>query len=288
MVLKTQKGFFEVIKNFKNAFEMEKFEERYIEECFDQYPYIVGDISSGIVRIKGFSNKNQDSNYYKNIEKYIEESCAFRCPYYILKRIDETTYFDLLEKNLTNEITEDANDVEKMFVLTKTAFDKESLILESNPATPPNIVIDMQRINSIPKHELPADLKAIKEQEQSNNNNTRQNNRNNKTQQNNKSQMNSSNQPKTQNKPANNQNNNHSSQKPNQVNKIQNKQGNPNANKNQQKQNQVSQNLNQPNKQANKNNKPVSNQNNNQNSLDNNFKKNNFKKKNKNFEKKEK
>lgn len=86
MIVETEKGKFEIIKEEREAFDKEKFEERYIEECFDKYDYIVGDVSSGLLRIKGFTEK-QGKNSYKFIPDYLSESCAYNCAFYILKRV---------------------------------------------------------------------------------------------------------------------------------------------------------------------------------------------------------
>ena len=86
MIIETQKGKYEMIKNIKEAFDVVAFEERYIEECFDKYDYLVGDISAGILRIKGFSSKDQT---FKTIPDYLNESCAYNCAFYILHRIKE-------------------------------------------------------------------------------------------------------------------------------------------------------------------------------------------------------
>ncbi len=86
MIIETKKGNFTLLKNVKEAFEKTKFEEKYIEECFDRYDYIVGDISSEILRLKGFDSSNKGNKSYKCIPDYLYESCAFNCAYYILKR----------------------------------------------------------------------------------------------------------------------------------------------------------------------------------------------------------
>ena len=54
MLIDSRKGRYKVESNYRDAFRLEAFEEKYIEECFDKYLYIVGDISSGILRLKGF------------------------------------------------------------------------------------------------------------------------------------------------------------------------------------------------------------------------------------------
>ena len=86
MVVETKFGTYEIIKNVKDAFDIAKFEERYIEECFDRFEVLVGDVSSGILRIKGFS-ANDKENDVRFIPDYLSESCAFGCPYYILQRL---------------------------------------------------------------------------------------------------------------------------------------------------------------------------------------------------------
>lgn len=82
---KTRK--FEIIKNVKDAFNQEMLNDKYIEECFDKYDYIVGDISSGILRLKGFVQDESKPNSYKTIPDYLLEACVYNCAYYILKRI---------------------------------------------------------------------------------------------------------------------------------------------------------------------------------------------------------
>ena len=91
MVIKTKKGYFEVIKNVKDALDITKFEECYIEEWYDQFNYIVGDISDSKLRLKGFYNSNSkkcnDINNIENLDSYIKNNCAFDCKYFVAKRI---------------------------------------------------------------------------------------------------------------------------------------------------------------------------------------------------------
>lgn len=88
MTVDTKFGTFELIENYKDAFDLIKFEDRYIEEVFDKYEYIVGDVSSEILRLKGFSNDNNSKNSYKFIKDYLTEFCGINYPYYILKRVN--------------------------------------------------------------------------------------------------------------------------------------------------------------------------------------------------------
>ena len=74
MVVKTKKGYFQVLKNVKDAFNLEIFEECYIEEWYDQFIYIVGDISDSKLRLKGFSANPAAKEYFEYIPDYLIEA----------------------------------------------------------------------------------------------------------------------------------------------------------------------------------------------------------------------
>ena len=62
---------YELIKNYKDAFNEEEFKEKYTDYFYD-YDYIVGDIAYGKLRLKGFCDEknkkiNKINNYKKNI-----------------------------------------------------------------------------------------------------------------------------------------------------------------------------------------------------------------------------
>ena len=169
MLIKCSKGMYRLLNNYRDAFKIEEFQEKYLEECFDKYPYIVGDISSNILRLKGFDENPKIKSFYKNIDKYIEDSCAFGCPYFILSRIHSEDEYRKLEANDQAPITEDSRFV--IPNIQKENYDKESLILKPTPKTKTNIVINIDKLNSIPKGELPPDLvELIKAEKQLNNN----------------------------------------------------------------------------------------------------------------------
>lgn len=166
MLIDSKKGRYKVESNYRDAFRLDVFEEKYIEECFDKYLYIVGDISSGILRLKGFDTNPKSKNYFGFIEDYLELSCAMGCPYFILKRIQS-------DKEYQNELSNPKDPKTDGFVihsLLKENFDKESLILDTTPKGEPNIIIDVERVNQIPKGELSSDLKDIAKQDTLNNN----------------------------------------------------------------------------------------------------------------------
>lgn len=80
---------YELITNYKDAFE----EEEFISKCTDyfyDYDYIVGDIAYGKLRLKGFydekSKKVKKINNFKNVNEYLKNNCANDCKYYIVKK----------------------------------------------------------------------------------------------------------------------------------------------------------------------------------------------------------
>lgn len=161
MLLKTKKGNFRLLRNYRDAFNLEKFEECYVEECYDKYPYIVGDISAEILRLKGFDNNKDSKQYFQDIDKYLDTSCAYGCAFYVLKRLNT--------EQEVKEAIEAGNDIPdetiKIRTLEKENFDKDSLVLISTPKENVNIVIDVQKINSMPQGHLPKDLEDIAKEE---------------------------------------------------------------------------------------------------------------------------
>jgi uncharacterized protein YutD len=87
MIVETTVGEYELIKNYRDGFDIVQFQERYVDVAFDRYTYLVGDVSSGILRIKGFSQDPKSVNSYKFITDYLNESCNMNCGYFILRRI---------------------------------------------------------------------------------------------------------------------------------------------------------------------------------------------------------
>ena len=78
---------FELVKEYRQAFNEDTFKDKYTE-ALDKYDVIVGDISANILRLKGFTVKNSNSSTHVNtIPDYLNESCNYNCPYFIIKRI---------------------------------------------------------------------------------------------------------------------------------------------------------------------------------------------------------
>lgn len=89
MIIKTEHGEFELIKNYRDGFDLTMFNEKYVDVAFDRYIYLVGDMSGGILRIKGFNSDSKSPRGYKAIPDYLTESCNYNTAHYILKRINQ-------------------------------------------------------------------------------------------------------------------------------------------------------------------------------------------------------
>lgn len=163
MLFKCAKGMFLLQRNYRNAFNLEAFVEKYIEECFDKSAYVVGDISSNILRLKGFDTDPKSPNYFGFIDDYLELSCVFGCPFFVVKKVkSEEEYKHLQKSKKATEVDESGIVITP---IVKENFDKESLVLKSSPKGKANIVIDSKRINEIPKGQLPDDLKEFIKQD---------------------------------------------------------------------------------------------------------------------------
>lgn len=87
-MIETEYGTFELIKDYREAFNLEMFLERYVPVAFNKYAYIVGDVSAEKLRLRGFNKDPKSQNGFKHIPDYLNESCNFNCAYFILKRVD--------------------------------------------------------------------------------------------------------------------------------------------------------------------------------------------------------
>lgn len=80
---------YELIKNYRDAFNEEEFAKCYTDYFYD-YDYIVGDIAYNKLRLKGFydsTNKKVNKiNNYKNLDNYLHDYCAVGCKYFIIKK----------------------------------------------------------------------------------------------------------------------------------------------------------------------------------------------------------
>lgn len=81
---------YEIIKDYRDAFDKEEFINR-CTDYFFPYDYIVGDYAYGKLRLKGFyDDKNPKAtkiNKYSSVDKYIQDNCAYGCKYFIAKKL---------------------------------------------------------------------------------------------------------------------------------------------------------------------------------------------------------
>ena len=80
---------YEIITNYKNGYNKDEFINKFTD-YFNDFNYIVGDWAYGKLRLKGFYDKNnkncKEYNNIENLDKYINENCAFDCSYFVAKR----------------------------------------------------------------------------------------------------------------------------------------------------------------------------------------------------------
>ncbi|MCY1568796.1 YutD family protein [Staphylococcus pettenkoferi] len=105
-MIKIDDKYFELIEDYREAFNEEQFAKRY-SEILDKYDYVVGDIGYEQLRLKGFykdANKKVDmSRRFSTIQDYLLEYCNFGCPYFVLRRIPRQELKRLLEQEETPE-----------------------------------------------------------------------------------------------------------------------------------------------------------------------------------------
>ncbi len=82
---------FELVTENKDGWNIEAFREKYFDEIFDKYDYIVGDWGYDKLRLKGFYEKDKKDvpldQTISTLEDYIYEYCNFGCAYFVLKRV---------------------------------------------------------------------------------------------------------------------------------------------------------------------------------------------------------
>lgn len=82
---------YELIENIKDAYQEEKFNERF-SDILSKYDFIVGDWGYEQLRLKGFyDDQNSKAAFDTKIgtlDDYLYEYCNFGCAYFIIKKID--------------------------------------------------------------------------------------------------------------------------------------------------------------------------------------------------------
>lgn len=77
--------------NYREALDLELLEERY-SDLLEKYDFIVGDMSYGKLRLRGFyydSNKKAPIDMkISHLEDYLLEYCSFGCAYFVLESLE--------------------------------------------------------------------------------------------------------------------------------------------------------------------------------------------------------
>ncbi|MCK8489293.1 YutD family protein [Paenibacillus sp. MBLB2552] len=83
---------YELIQNYREAWDPEAFKQRY-SEVLDRYDYIIGDWGYEKLRLKGFLRDNHPKanrdTAYSGITDYINEYCNFGCAYFVLQKVKD-------------------------------------------------------------------------------------------------------------------------------------------------------------------------------------------------------
>ena len=81
---------YELIENSRDCFNEDEFTNLFTDYYYD-FDYILGDYAYSKLRLKGFYEDNnkkcKDYNKIGNKDKYLERDCAYKCKYFVLKKI---------------------------------------------------------------------------------------------------------------------------------------------------------------------------------------------------------
>lgn len=84
---------YELIEDNGDCFNESEVKEKYTD-YFYEFDYILGDYAYNKLRLKGFCEKNNKRfnkiNDYATKNKYLETLCAYKCKYFVLKRVKKS------------------------------------------------------------------------------------------------------------------------------------------------------------------------------------------------------
>ena len=80
---------YKIMENYKDCIAVEEISSLFTD-YFYEYDYILGDYSYGKLRLKGFfdstNKKKKKINDITHYKEYLNEYCAYECPYFLIKR----------------------------------------------------------------------------------------------------------------------------------------------------------------------------------------------------------
>lgn len=81
---------YEILENIDNCLDIELLKSMYTDYFYD-YDYLVGDYAYNKLRLKGFcdraNKKFNKINDIKGCKDYLKEECAYKCRYFVLKKV---------------------------------------------------------------------------------------------------------------------------------------------------------------------------------------------------------
>ncbi len=81
---------YEVIEDNGNCFDESELKEKFTD-YFDDFDYVLGDYAYNKLRLKGFCDKGNSRfnkiNDYNTKDTYIKTLCAYKCRYFVLKKV---------------------------------------------------------------------------------------------------------------------------------------------------------------------------------------------------------
>ena len=84
---------YELIEDNGDCFSESEIKEKYTDYFYD-FDYILGDYAYNKLRLKGFCEKNNKRynkiNDYSIKEEYLKNLCAYKCKYFVLKKVKKT------------------------------------------------------------------------------------------------------------------------------------------------------------------------------------------------------
>lgn len=81
---------YEILQNYREAFDIDQLADRFVN-LFSRYDYIVGDVESNQLRLKGFYEDRlevQNELKISAFQDYLFEICGFGSPYFVLQNKD--------------------------------------------------------------------------------------------------------------------------------------------------------------------------------------------------------
>ncbi|MGO1454575.1 MAG: YutD family protein [Alkalibacterium gilvum] len=162
---------YEIMKDYKEALDLELLEERY-SDFLEKYDYIVGDMSYGKLRLRGFYNddvkKIPIDMRISYLEDYLLEYCSFGCAYFVLKNTEpkkkrpEHQYSSNKKKQTQNKSKRSSN--KKPYKKKQTQVPKKSNKKEKTPSNTKakRSFTKKHRSKTEDKNEKKEDIKEVK------------------------------------------------------------------------------------------------------------------------------